>query len=286
LPVVASNVEPPAVKLARGRDAARRAIGRGQLRPLMTADYQPRRATARVTTEEHTALGRDITSAQRTGPIPPPAVRGTRGGDATGMHPSRDEVREAVSAGHGGGDRLVREAAGTRLAIEIRPPAIRRAIRNEGARMQVARHDLHGMQAGRSDRDGAAQNARSEACAAILHAGCGPELAAERRPPAVDLSTSSDAARVLRTNGEMGEVPRDGDGGLGHDPVHGGGQHRSSQWEGCDDARPADGNDGRRRRTEGDRGIRDQAAAGIPGGNGNDELLVDEQRCVADGERR
>src|SRR5216117_4000065 len=140
LPVVASNVEPPAVKLARGRDAARRAIGRGQLRPLMTADYQPRRATARVTTEEHTALGRDITSAQRTGPIPPPAVRGTRGGDATGMHPSRDEVREAVSAGHGGGDRLVREAAGTRLAIEIRPPAIRRAIRNEGARMQVARH--------------------------------------------------------------------------------------------------------------------------------------------------
>src|SRR5438876_314407 len=115
----------------------------------MTAGHQPRRATAWVITEEHAALGRDITSAQRTGPIPPPTVRGTRGSDATGMHPSRDEVREGVSPGHGGGNRLVREAAGTRLAIEIRPPAIRRAIRNEGARMQVARHALHGMQAGR-----------------------------------------------------------------------------------------------------------------------------------------
>src|SRR5216117_3203773 len=58
----------------------------------MTAGHQPRRATARVITEEHAALGRDITSAQRTGPIPPPTVRGTRGSDATGMHPSRDEL--------------------------------------------------------------------------------------------------------------------------------------------------------------------------------------------------
>src|SRR6185503_17781134 len=197
-----------------------------------------RRATAWIITEEGATLRRYVTGAKRAGPIPTPAVRGARSSDTAGMHPSRHELHEAVSACDASGNRHVRQTSGTCLAVEVRAPAVRRAIRTETAGMHVAGHYLDGTQAGRSDRDRVTHDARPEALVTILNTRCGSKLSVDGRPPAVQVATFRDATGVFAASSQACELGRDGDGCLGDNPVHARGQHRGPRRKRRDNSLP------------------------------------------------